>query len=215
MAYLAQKEVLALLRQYSIPAVPSHFYRTVKSASFHAPKHGYPLVMKVESSDIIHKTDAGGVITGIGNEKDGARAYERMMKQVRRKHPKAKIRGICLQRQVHGKEIIIGMKRDPVFGPVILFGAGGIFVEVLKDVSFRIAPISTREAKKMIDETRIATLLYGVRGERPVAIKKVQEMLANASIMATKETRIIEMDLNPVIVNEKEAYVVDARVMAE
>jgi len=166
-------------------------------------KLSYPVVMKVLSEKVVHKSDKGGVILGISNIEDAFSAFKKL-KKISDK--------IIVQNMVKGKEIIIGMKRDAQFGPVIMLGLGGIFVEVLKDVSFRVCPIDKEEANLMIKELKSYKILEGVRGEKGVNISAIADIIVKVSKLALSE-KISEMDLNPVIVNEKEATLVDVRFM--
>jgi acyl-CoA synthetase (NDP forming) len=153
----------------------------------------------------------GGVKTNIQNEEELKAAFEAIKKSAK----KTKIEGILVQKMEQGKEVIIGMKQDPQFGPVIMFGLGGVFVEVLKDVSFRVAPIDKKEAEEMINEIKSSEILKGVRGEKPVKISALIDLLIKISNLAVKEKNILEIDLNPVMIDEKSAKVVDVRMMIE
>ncbi|MFH1133178.1 MAG: acetate--CoA ligase family protein [Nanoarchaeota archaeon] len=171
---------------------------------------GFPLAAKLLSPDILHKTDQGAVILGIADERSLADACDRLIAICQGKA----FDGILIQKMVKGKEVIIGLKRDPTFGPVVMFGLGGIFVEVLKDVSFRLPPFDEREALAMILETRGSRILQGVRGEPPVNIAALQKILVNLGKLALSRKDIVELDFNPVLVDQKQALVVDARILA-
>jgi len=164
-------------------------------------KIGYPVVMKVVSEKISHKTEAGGVVVGIKNEVEALAASEKLLK----------LGKVMVQEMVSGIEVIIGSKKDPVFGPVIMFGLGGIFVELFKDVSFRVAPINKKEALEMMQETKGYKLLSGFRGKKG-DIEKVAESLVKISNYVY-ENKIEELDVNPMIVRENDAIAVDARVV--
>jgi acyl-CoA synthetase (NDP forming) len=169
---------------------------------------GFPLVLKVMSAEIVHKTDVGGIVTGILDSEQLAREVDSMDSRLR---PKYKGYGYLLQKQVTGTEIIIGMKRDAQFGPVILFGLGGVFVELFKDVSMRIAPLAEEDIQSMMQEVKAYRLLTGFRGGKALHIQGLAEIIAKLSQLSLAEDTISEIDFNPVIVNENEALVVDAR----
>ena len=202
-----------LLLKYKIPLCTSYLVTSKKEAIDFAQKIGFPVVLKVFSPDILHKTDVGGVKIGIENERDLKRAFDEILFSLKEKKPKAKIEGMLIQKQIFGKEVVVGMKRDLAFGPVLMFGLGGIFVEILNDVAFRVAPITKREALKMIREIKSFKILKGFRGEKPVNIEKIAEIIVKVSKLSLKEEKIQEIDLNPIIANEKGAQVVDARVL--
>ena len=170
----------------------------------------FPAVLKVIAKDIIHKSDLGLIKTNIQNQEELLSVYNNLIKKSK-KHSK-KIDGILVQPMIKGTEVIIGIKNDFNFGSVILFGSGGILVELIKDTSFRIAPIKKDQAEEMIQETKVFQLLKGLRGEKEKNIKAVINLLTKISNLAEKE-KIQELDLNPVIVNEKDCFVVDVRIM--
>ena len=213
MKVLSFEEAKKLLEKYNIPFVKTRICQSKKEAIDFAQKIGFPVVLKVFSPDILHKTDVGGVKIGIENERDLKRAFDEILFSLKEKKPKAKIEGMLIQKQIFGKEVVVGMKRDLAFGPVLMFGLGGIFVEILNDVAFRVAPITKREALKMIREIKSFKILKGFRGEKPVNIEKIAEIIVKVSKLSLKEEKIQEIDLNPIIANEKGAQVVDARVL--
>ena len=213
MKVLSFEEAKKLLEKYNIPFVKTIICQSKKEAIDFAQKIGFPVVLKVFSPDILHKTDVGGVKIGIENERDLKRVFDEILFSLKEKKPKAKIEGMLIQKQIFGKEVVVGMKRDLAFGPVLMFGLGGIFVEILNDVAFRVAPITKREALKMIREIKSFKILKGFRGEKPVNIEKIAEIIVKVSKLSLKEEKIQEIDLNPIIVNEKEAQVVDARFL--
>jgi len=213
MKVLSFEEAKKLLEKYNIPFVKTRICQSKKEAIDFAQKIGFPVVLKVFSPDILHKTDVGGVKIGIENERDLKRVFDEILFSLKEKKPKAKIEGMLIQKQIFGKEVVVGMKRDLAFGPVLMFGLGGIFVEILNDVAFRVAPITKREALKMIREIKSFKILKGFRGEKPVNIEKIAEIIVKVSKLSLKEEKIQEIDLNPIIANEKGAQVVDARVL--
>jgi acyl-CoA synthetase (NDP forming) len=207
------KKMVNLLERYKIPICKGLLAKNAKDAAKAAEKIGFPVVLKVISREIVHKTDAGGVITCI-NDADGVeKGFEKIMKAVKKKFPRAKIEGILVQKQHGGEEIIVGMKRDSQFGPVIMFGLGGVLVEVLKDVSFRICPVDRKMAAEMIAEIKGFPILKGVRGRKGVKVDAIADIIAKVSKMAMDKKEIAEIDLNPVLVDEKKAYVADVRMM--
>ncbi len=170
--------------------------------------------MKIVSPDIIHKTDAGGVKLNIKDKKEAKLAYQEIILKVKKYNKNAKISGIIAYPMVpQGTEVIIGMMKDPHFSPVIMFGLGGIFVEVLKDVSFRILPLEERDAQEMITEIKGYEILKGVRGEGPKDIKAIKNLILKISQLALENPEISEIDLNPVFVFEKGLQVIDARMI--
>lgn len=177
---------------------------------------GFPVVLKVASPDITHKTDAGGVKVGLKNKAEVRRAYAEIIASARQKFPQAKIDGVSVQGVARpGIEIIIGTFKDPQFGPVIMFGLGGIFVEVLKDVAFRIIPIVQRDAAEMIKEIKGYALLNGYRGHEPAHIPTLEEMLLKVSDFVEQAPGIKEIDLNPIFAYKDSAVAVDARIVLE
>ncbi len=205
---LTHKDASSLLKKYQIPLIKTKKASNWEEVLNIANKWGFPLVLKIDSPKILHKTDIGGVITNIQDKKELKVAWQKLQKIAK------KYKGeVVVQPNVKGLEVIIGAKKDPVFGGVVMFGIGGIFVEVFKDVSFRIAPISKKEAKKMIKEIKGYPILKGYRGQKPVNIDKLTEILVSVSKLIQKEKNIQEIDLNPVIVDQKRALVVDAKII--
>jgi len=196
------------LSKYKIPVVKGKIVKSKKELLSFVKKVGFPVVLKIFSPDILHKTDIGGVILDIEDRESLSAAWDKISKLT-----KSKKADILIQKQEKGTEVIIGAKRDPVFGPVIMFGLGGIFAEALKDVSFRLAPISKKEAKEMISEIKGSKILKGYRGQKPVNLLKLEEILLSLSELITKEKNVKEVDLNPVIVNDKKAIVVDVKII--
>ena len=172
------------------------------------------VVMKIVSQDILHKSDAGGVKLGLEKPEDIRRAFDEIMSNAKKFDPQARVKGILVSPMAaEGQEVIVGTKIDDQFGPIIMFGIGGVMVEVLKDVAFRVLPISARSARRMIDEIKSAVLLNGFRGRPPVDKKAIQHLLLAVSEIIGSYPDIQEMDLNPVIVYEQGINVVDARII--
>lgn len=212
---LGEMESREILKAYKIDVPKAELARDVNEAKKITRKIGYPVVLKIVSPVILHKTDVGGIKIGIENEKELEENYDQILWNVKKHMPDAKIRGILVQEMIKSKkETIIGMNRDPQFGPVVMFGLGGIYVEILKDVSFRIAPISRKVAKEMVEEIKTINLLKGTRGEKPSDIESIIEILLRFSQLVTDFPEIIEMDINPLFVKErgKGSIAGDARI---
>ena len=177
---------------------------------------GYPVVLKVSSVDITHKSDAGGVKVNLKNKAEVEEAYDQILESCRAGYPDANIEGVSVQGMARqGTEIIMGMIKDPSFGPVLMFGLGGIFVEVLKDVAFRIVPLDKNDASDMINEIKGKKLLEGYRGQDPADIPFLEDMLLKLSELVDKTEGIAEIDMNPVFAYKQGAVVVDARIILE
>lgn len=178
-------------------------------------KIDFPWAMKLISPDAIHKTEAGAVKVDISNIKEAIHAYETMMANLKVNNPQALIEGVVVQPMIKGREIIVGLKKDPTFGQIIVFGLGGIFTEIIKDVSMRLCPVSEKEAIKMINEIKSSPVFYGARGEKPLAVKSLAKVISAISRLAVKEKNISELDLNPIIITDKGVNIVDVRVIGE
>jgi acyl-CoA synthetase (NDP forming) len=175
---------------------------------------GYPCVLKVASPDITHKSDAGGVKVGLADEAQVGDAYDAIMASCRAAHPQAVLDGVTVQDMAPpGLEVIVGMATDPQFGPVLMFGLGGVAVEVLKDVSFKLAPLTRDDAHSAVTEIRAARLLEGFRGSAPVDTAALEEILLRVSEFVVKTPEVREMDLNPIFAYPDGATAVDARVI--
>ncbi len=170
--------------------------------------------MKVMSDDIIHKFDVGGVILNVNSRQEAEKVFTDIYVNVNKNKPEAKIDGIFIAKQIpEGTEVILGVKRDPSFGPVIMFGLGGIFVEVFKDVSFRIAPVSKKAALNMILQIKSSRLLLGARGRAVLDIDSIAEAIMRLSQLAIDCPQIKELDINPMIVLEKGCFVADTKII--
>jgi len=177
-------------------------------------KMGYPIVLKISSVDITHKSDAGGVKVNLKNQEEMEKAYDEIMTSCKAACPDANIEGIAVQGMAKiGTEIIMGMIKDPSFGPVVMFGLGGVLVEILKDVSFRIVPIDKNDAVEMTNEIQGKKMLEGYRGQDPADLPCLQEMLVKLSDFVDKTPEIEEIDMNPVFAYKEGAAVVDARII--
>jgi acetyltransferase len=212
---IGESDAKTILRAYNFDLPPSTLATSIDEAVRFGDQVGYPLAMKISSPDILHKSDVGGVKIGIENSAEIEDAYELMMLRVKRKMPNAEIRGILMEKMVEGKEVIIGMKKDPQFGPMLMFGQGGIFVEVLKDVTFYLTPVTREEAMEMIRRTRTYKLLTGVRGQAGVDIEAIVDSLVRVSQLVVDFPEIEEIDINPLKVGLEGdgASAVDARMI--
>lgn len=197
-------EARLVMKAYGLKVPESGFAQNIRQALAIANKIGYPVALKVVSPHILHKTDVGGVVLNIRSDYELEEAYDSIMRNVAALMPQARIYGVEVQEMVsRGKEVIIGMHRDMQFGPLIMFGLGGIYVNLIKDVSFRLAPIGRKEAYDMITETKAYTLLRGFRGEPPSDIDSVVDTLVRVSRLALDFKEIADLDINPLIVYEK------------
>ena len=212
---IGESDAKTILRAYNFDLPQSILANSIDEALRFANQVGYPLAMKISSPDILHKSDVGGVRIGLENATEVEDAYELMMLRVKRKMPDADIRGILMEKMVMGKEVIIGMKKDPQFGPMLMFGQGGIFVEVLKDVTFYLTPVTREEALEMIRRTRTYKLLTGVRGQPGVDIEAIVDCLVRVSQLVVDFPGIEEIDINPLKVGQEGdgAFAVDARMI--
>ncbi len=214
MKVLTEHEAKKLLSRYGIPVTKENIAQSADEALAIALNIGTPVAMKISSPDIPHKSDVGGVVLNI--ERENVRpAYNEMISQIRKAVPDANIEGILVQQMAPpGHEIIVGLKKDAQFGHALMFGLGGIFVEVYRDVSFRVIPVDRKEALGMISEIKGYPILKGIRGKKPADIDAIAHVLVSVSDMAEKEN-IVELDINPLIVNDSGAIAVDARAMVE
>ena len=179
-----------------------------------AAKAGFPVVLKIVSPDVTHKSDVGGVKIGLEDAAAVGAAYDDIIAAVKERQPKARIEGVAVQAMARpGTEVIVGMSKDPQFGPVLMFGLGGIFVEVLKDVAFRIVPLEERDATEMIDEIKGRAVLDGVRGGEPADIGALTGLLLQLSAFAEANPQVEELDLNPVFAYKDGCLAVDARIV--
>ena len=214
---LTECESKQIFSAYNLPIATTQLASTEEEAISMAEEIGYPIVMKITSPDILHKTDAGGVVVNIKDENAARKAYQEIIANAREYNPKADIHGVVIQEMApYGTEVIIGSINDPTFGPTVMFGLGGIFVEVLKDVTFRIAPITPDQAEKMLDEIRGAPVLAGVRGEHPRDREALAGVLSRYSQMILDlADEISETDANPILVyaHGRGVKIVDARIV--
>jgi acyl-CoA synthetase (NDP forming) len=213
---LTEIEAKELLKTAGISVVETKLAVSREQAIEISQKLGFPVALKIASADVIHKTDAGGVKLGLKTATQVGKAYDDIMKAITKAFPQAKIEGVSVQTMAKpGVEVIIGMSKDAQFGPVLMFGLGGIFVEILKDVAFRIVPLEKRDAAEMVHEIKGFPLLQGYRGSEPVDIVNLENILLKVSEFVEKTPEIKELDLNPIFAYKDGAVAVDARVILE
>ncbi len=211
---LTETESKQLLKGLGIPTTEMRLAATEAEAVATAAEIGYSCVLKVSSHDITHKSDAGGVKVGLKDAAEVAAAYQAIMASCRAAYPQAVIDGVTVQDMAKpGVEVIVGMATDPQFGPVLMFGLGGVWVELLKDVSFKLVPLNRADAKAAIGDIRAARLLEGFRGSDPVDKGALEDILLRVSDFVAATPAVAEMDLNPIFAYSDGAVAVDARVI--
>ncbi|MFZ0965938.1 MAG: acetate--CoA ligase family protein [Candidatus Bathyarchaeia archaeon] len=214
--FLLEPEAKTVCMRCGIPVTNFKVAKNEAEAVKFAEEIGYPIVLKIVSPDIIHKSDVGGVVVGLKTAKDVRNAYKQILESIKKHKADAKIVGVLVQEMAPSStEVIVGAIKDPQFGPALMFGLGGIFVEVLKDVTFRVAPITMDEAREMITEVKAYPLLKGYRNQPPADIEAIVQILLNTSRLVMEHQEIKELDLNPIMVYEKGAKTVDARIILE
>jgi len=213
-SFLLEPEAKTVCMRYGIPVTKFGVARTVEEVVDLAEEIGYPVVLKVVSPDVVHKFDVGGVVLNLQGPEEVREAFNQILENVEKRMPGAKVLGVTVQEMAPpSTEVIVGAVKDPQFGPALMFGLGGIFVEVLKDVTFRVAPIDEEDAREMIAEIKAYPILKGYRGMPPADIEAIVQILVNTSRLVTEHPEIKELDLNPILVYEKGAKTVDARIM--
>ncbi len=212
---LLEHEAISVIKSYGIPVAEAYLAKNVEEAIEIASKIGYPVVLKIVSPDISHKSDVGGVIVGVNSPDQVREAFNKIMENVPKKAPNARITGILVQKMAEkgGIEVIVGGLRDNVFGPVVMFGLGGIFVEVLKDVSFRVAPLTREDALDMIKEIKAHKILEGYRNTPQVNKEALADIIVKVAKLLEENPEIDSLDLNPIIAYPDKAIVVDARII--
>ncbi|MFA5141515.1 MAG: acetate--CoA ligase family protein [Candidatus Woesearchaeota archaeon] len=203
----AEKKAEDFLKKY-LPVAKSELTKNAEQALKFAKK--YPIVLKIISPQALHKTEIKGIRI-VNNKTDLVIQYQELEKIV--KANKLKLEGILAQEYIKGKEVIVGIKKDATFGHVIMFGTGGIYTEMLKDVQFRSCPITEKDAEQMIADLKLNKLLTGFRNEKPVNLRLLKEILVKASKIPKTHPKIEELDINPLMINSKDAKVVDARIV--
>jgi len=211
---LTEVETKALLGSAGIAVNDTRLAVSREEAAALSRELGYPVVLKIISPDIVHKSDVGGVRLNLATQAQVARVYDRLLADVGAACPEARIRGVSVQRQFDaGLELLVGMFRDPQFGPVIAFGLGGTLVEVLNDVALRLVPLRRRDARDMMGETKANAVLDGFRGREPVNRRALEDMLLAVSALSARNPEINEIDLNPVLADARGAVALDARII--
>ncbi|MBE0481813.1 MAG: acetate--CoA ligase family protein [Dehalococcoidia bacterium] len=213
---LTEVESKQLMIEAGIPVIEIRLARTRAEAVSLSKEIGFPVAMKIVSPDIIHKSDSGGVKLNLANAAQAGKAYAEILAAAKKADSRADIQGVSVQKMARpGVEVIMGMSKDDQFGPVLMFGLGGVFVEVLKDVSFRIVPLVRRDASQMVREIKGYPLLEGYRGQEPANISVLEDILLRLSDYIDKTPEIKELDLNPILAYKDKAVAVDARVILE
>jgi acyl-CoA synthetase (NDP forming) len=213
---LTEVESKKFLKKAAIPVVEAKLARSKKETISISKKMGFPVVLKISSPDVVHKSDSGGVKLGLANATQVGKAYNEIISSVKKVYPKAQIEGVSVQSMAPpGVEVIVGMSKDPQFGPVLMFGLGGILVEVLKDVSFRIVPVTERDAREMIREIKGYPMLEGYRGQKPASIPALEKLIVKVSQFVEENPQIKELDLNPIFAYPDKAVAIDARIILE
>ena len=214
---LTETEAKKFLEYYCLPIVKTLVAKTADDAARLASSIGYPVVLKILSPQIVHKTEAGGVLLDINTETELREAFEQIIQRAKEYNPKAEIEGVTVQPMIkkRGYEVIFGAKRDPLFGPVILFGMGGIGVELFKDVAIGLPPLNQTLARRIMEETKVYQLLKGFRNMPPANLKLLEELLVLFSQMLVDFPQLKEVDINPLFIDEKEAFALDARIIID
>ena len=213
---LNEVEAKQILKEAGLSVVETRLAANKAEAQRIARELGFPVVMKILSPDIAHKSDVGGVKLGLKNEAEVAAAHDEMLAAVQRAAPNARIAGVSIQPMARqGTEVIIGMTKDAAFGPVLMFGLGGILVEVLKDVAFRVVPLTQRDARQMVREIKGYPVLQGVRGQAGADVTKLEEAILKLSAFVDAHPEIKELDMNPVFAYRDGLAAVDARIVLE
>ena len=211
---LSAPEAQVFCEEYGIPTPKQGFAKTAADAVKLAERFGFPVVLKIVSADILHKTEAGGVITGVGNAAEVRRGFDELVKNAKRYRKNAAIQGVQVQQMLKGgQEVMVGAVTDPSFGKMIAFGLGGVLVEVMKDITFRLAPVTKKEALSMLDSVSAAELLRGVRGQKSVDRVAVADLITTVAKLINDFPDIQEVDLNPVFATDKGAKAVDVRMV--
>ncbi len=209
MNLLSFKKTKQLFKKHNISIKGTGLFEKKQDALIYANKIGFPVVLKVYSDKVIHKTEENAVITNIQNDKEFKKSFTFLDRKFKDKE------GIIVQKQFKGRELVIGLNYDKTFDPVIMVGLGGIFVEVLNDVSFRLCPLKKRDAKEMLEELKGYRILQSFRGSKKVNLNKLQELLVNLSKFLLKEKNIHSVDFNPIFIDEKEINIADFRIITK
>lgn len=214
MTVVPEHKAYEVCREFNILHPPTRIAKDLREAVEAGKELGFPVVLKIVSREIIHKSDVGGVILGIAAPADLKEAYELLLANVREKTGNVSIDGVLVQKAMpKGVEVAVGGLRDEVFGPMVMFGSGGILIEVFKDVSFRMAPLDEEEALRQIQDTKAYEMLKGVRGARPGNLKALTQLIVNAGDLICKVPELAELDFNPILAYPDGCVVVDARMV--
>ncbi|MCW3999269.1 MAG: acetate--CoA ligase family protein [Candidatus Bathyarchaeota archaeon] len=213
---LLETEAKTICAEYGISVNKFSLATTEREASLQAEKFGYPVVLKVVSQDIIHKSDAGGVLVNLKSAAEVEEGFRRILANAKKYKADARIEGVLVAEMApQGIEVIVGAVKDPQFGQTLMFGLGGIFVELLKDVNFRVAPLTDQDAREMITQLKAYPLLNGYRGAAPADQEALVAILCNTSRLVMDHPEIKELDLNPIMAYPQGAKTVDARIILE
>lgn len=213
---LLENEAKTICMEYAIPVTTFKLAETAEEAVKFAEQIGFPVVLKIVSPDIIHKSDAGGVIVNLKDAADVRNAYEKILANAKKYSSAARIVGVLVQEMAKPSiEVIVGAVKNPQFGQTLMFGLGGVFVEFLKDVTFKVAPITRDDAQEMVTKLKAYPLLKGYRNMPPADIDAIVNILLSTSKLVMDYPEIKELDLNPILVYEKGAKTVDARIILE
>ena len=207
-------ESLAMVKLFGVDVPDYALVKTAEEAVEVSKKIGFPLVLKIASQDVLHKSDIGGVVVNLKNVEEVERNYNKVLDSLKRIVPDARIGGVLIQKQLlEATHLIVGGVYDEQFGPAVMFGLGGVFVELFKDVSFRIAPVTETEAMEMVKEIKAYPVLSGYRGSKKLDIEQVTKTIVNISELITNICIIKEVELNPLFAYEKSVKAVDARII--
>jgi acetyltransferase len=206
-------EALEILQAYDLPPAPGVLAADVAAAAAAATEMGYPVVLKIMSPEWVHKSDQGGVILNVNTEAELRQAYRDLSARFQASTPGGRLQGILVQKQVQGVELLMGLSRDPQFGPVLVAGAGGIYTEVLRDVARALVPITRDQAAGMLQSLKIFPILQGARGQAGMDLAALTATLVNLSRLAVDYPEIRELDLNPVVAAPQGCWCVDCRIV--
>jgi acyl-CoA synthetase (NDP forming) len=213
---LLETEAKAICMEYAIPVTTFKLAKNEEEAVEFAGQIGFPVVLKIVSPDIIHKSDAGGVMVNLKSTVEVRNAYGKILENAKKYDAAARIEGVLVQEMApQSTEVIVGAIKDPQFGQTLMFGLGGIFVEILKDVTFRIAPVTREDAHEMVTKVKAYPLLTGYRNTPQADLDAIINVLLNTSKLVMDYPEIKELDLNPIMAYEKGAKTVDARIILE
>jgi len=213
---LTEDKAKEILKEHGIPVPKEELAENEEKAIEIAKKIGFPVALKLISPDILHRSDAKAIMLNLKSEEELRKGFKEIIKNAKNFDPYARIHGVLVQEMLpQGREVIVGLIKDPQFGHVVMFGLGGIFVEILKDVAFRVTPIDKKEALKMMKEIKGYKILEGVRGISPSDINAIADVIVKVSELGVKMPEIKELDINPLFAYEKGAVAVDCRIILQ